>query len=363
MRLFSWHNPPTPTHPLFYFVRMYLRYYDYLRLIQDVNLRQLITSDDNNRVLTEQAAQAEMISYLAQKFDIPRTFRDTVVYDPTAEYDAAQLVELNFTTYADTGATYTAGVSTVSYQGKQYVCKTAIAAPAGAFDAAKWTLLGNTYDLFYITFPYKVFDVNAVYKVGDIVFWRDNVYSCKKETIIPTHADQLQGAEITSRPPLNILPDDPVNGVSFWGEGVPYSFIGLNPNAKVADFTAWSSLTAYAIGDRATKDGKIWQALTANTDITPGADITNWQPIGWTAGDNRNPQLVQKMCYITIYTLCARIPTRNVPVTWEKRYDDTITWLKDAMRGEVIPDIALKPETAKQTYTRFGGREKNRNTW
>lgn len=87
-----------------------LRDNDYLRLIQADNLAQIIESNQQIKLDTEQSAQAEMISYLSQRYVVDEVFRDTKVFDLAATYKAKQLVEYTgVATFAS--ATHSSGLN------------------------------------------------------------------------------------------------------------------------------------------------------------------------------------------------------------------------------------------------------------
>ncbi len=333
----------------------YLRYYDYLQQIQDAPLKAIITNNQNVRLISERAAQAEIISYLTQKYDTSTEFRDTNIFAFSDIQKAYQLVELNFTLYSP-ASTYTLNALT-TYGTQCYICTTAITV-AEAFTPAHWTLVGNQYDLCYLDYPYPLFNAKNVYAEGDVVFWNNKIYSCKIKTSIPDHNAILQKGTYSNVGFYNIFPDDKVDGLQYWGVGVPYSVTGLVP-AKT--YSNWSAGT-FTNGQRTTYNGIIYECIVASTNSTPGTDITKWQPETWIFGDNRSAQLVQKMCYIVIRYCCVRIPGRNVPKMYEDNYQETIQWLKDAIDGQVVADVPEK-QILNGTMTRYGGQIKNKNNY
>lgn len=343
----------------FYFVinftRMgYLRLYDYISCIQTPTFNQLLQSNDAKRILKEAVAKALITSYIVQQFDVEAEFTDTTLFSKTAIYKAQSLVELNFPAYA-TATTYTGiGTDFITETGKCYVLKTPGA--TGTFDPSKWTLLGDQYDLYYVAFPYEEFEVTNYYKVGDIVFWKGKIYKCLIATNIPSHFGDLQDIIYANIPLNNIFPDNAINGPIYWGTGVAYSVSGLIPN-NVAP-AAWM-VGAYTAGTRVLLDGVIWIALV-NNSIKPGLDITNWQPQTWTFGDNRNPQIVECMIWITIDKLAPLISPRTAPIFWDKKYNEMVSWLQMCADGIITLDVPqLQPAQGRKI--RFGGNVKQIN--
>ena len=117
---------------------------DYLRLIQDANLSQVITSNPVVQGGAELAAQAEAISYLRQKYDVSREFANTSKWNQSSPYSAGDRVYIDAFAYVST-QNYHIG-DLVLYLGKIYEC---ILTTTGTFDSAAWNVLGNQYDLFY----------------------------------------------------------------------------------------------------------------------------------------------------------------------------------------------------------------------
>lgn len=194
---------------------------DYLKQIQDLSLQQVISGNSYFQQSMELAAQAEMNSYLVQKYDTLKEFTDTNAYDPTRNYNAADRVYLDATAYSSS-ATYTLGTLTFN-GGNIYECSTAITV-AEAFTPAHWTLLGKQYDIFFANYPYPVFNITTgCYKKGDIVFWRNHTYTALQETRLYSHEDLLQFHQQTNIPYRNIFPNDPVNGRNAWHDNGQYA--------------------------------------------------------------------------------------------------------------------------------------------
>lgn len=270
----------------------YLRLYDYAKSIQDVQLNQIIASNDSLRLLSELDAQDEATSYLKQKYDTEAEFRDTTVFDQTATYKANDLVEINYSEYAST-TSYVSG-NKVIYQSKGYICT---ASTTGTFDPTKWTLLGNKYDLYYVTVPKSPFNYKTIYKAGDEVFYKDKVYTAALPTPLPDHQTAMQYGRTNYVPALNVAPDDPVDGATYWGLGTAYTVAGS----------------------------------TLPTDTTK-----------WTKGDNRSRQLVRKLVDICLYYLHDRISPRNIPQLRKDHYAAAIAWLDMAKDGELAVDIPIR---------------------
>ena len=290
----------------------YLRYYDYLKSIQDVNIQQIINQDDSIRLTAEAEAQAEVISYLIQKYDIQKEFTDTTIWSPATTYYGNNLVELNYADYVPATA-YVIG-NLVTYLGNCYICT---ANTTGVFDATKWTLLGKKFDLFYVKLSNLEFFYKNLYNVGDIVWWKDKIYTALKPSQLLTHDTALQYGQNEALPGVNVFPDDLQNGLLYWGAGFPYS-------------------------------------------VHFGIPVTDTSI--WVKGDNRSVQIVQKVVDICLYHLHSRIAPRNIPALRENRYKMAIDWLQMAGQGQITADIPLL-QPKRDGRIRWGSQVKRINDY
>ena len=92
----------------------YLRLYDYTSNIQTPALNQLLQGIDAKRILKEAASQAQITSYLIQKYDTAAEFQNTVIFNSATTYQANTLIELNFNDWTNIG-NYTAGNTCLLY--------------------------------------------------------------------------------------------------------------------------------------------------------------------------------------------------------------------------------------------------------
>lgn len=243
-------------------IMSYLIANDFNVLIQPANLAQVL---GGNTVILDQAiaaAQETAIESLSQKFMIDEELVDLDEYNPTATYSPGQRVYLDADAFSAT-ETYALGVL-VLYNGSVYVCSTAVTV-AAAWNASDWTLLGVQYAIYYISIPYQVFDIYKLYPTGTIVYWKGNKYTCQIASMIPDHQVSLQLQYYSNIPPPNVFPDDPNNGVKYWGTPVPLT-------------------------------------------VGPGTF-----PDGYTAGDTRNQTLVRHLVAIALYIVHNRMAPQNVP--------------------------------------------------
>lgn len=271
----------------------YLIVPDFKKLIQTDNLTAIIGGDNSILEQVKQAAQIEITSYLTQKYDLSNEFTDTTVWSRTVTYKGRQRVYLDAPAYVSATAY---NINDMALQaGSVYIC---ISSTTGAFDLSKWTLLGVQYAMFFVTLPYPEFNLYGTYLKNTQVWWKNSTYTNIIPTGVPSHGVALQYGTYSNIPLSNVFPDDVNFGVKSWGAPVAYSVVaGTLPN-----------------------------------------DITKW-----TAGDNRNQQLVNCCIDVALYTVHSRIAPRNIPDLRVKRYDDVIRWLKNGAKGtDITLDLPLR---------------------
>jgi hypothetical protein len=184
---------------------------DYLRLIQELNLEQVISSNSQIKIDMEQAAQSEMISYLAQRYTTSNIFTNTTAFSLSAVYYAKNLVYLDATAFS---AASTYSTNDLVLQAGNVYYSTA-GSVAHAFDVSEWTLLGAQYAFFYVTLPESEFNLLTEYAIGDVVWYANKTYTC---------ATACTG----------IVPS--TSTTAFWGTGTSYSITTTFPT----DGTVWT---------------------------------------------------------------------------------------------------------------------------
>ena len=157
---------------------MYLISSDYNRRIQSQQLNQLTTSNAALLRYAELTAQEEVVSYLKKKYDTDAEFTDLEQYIFSAEHKALRRVYLDATAYSIT-STY--ALNDLALQAsKVYICTTAITV-GEAFNASKWTLLGDQYAIFYGKLPKQQWDAQSTFAADSEVFWKDKTYKAASD--------------------------------------------------------------------------------------------------------------------------------------------------------------------------------------
>ena len=318
----------------------YLLLNDYKVTIQDAVFNQWISSNQALRIQTESRAEAKVREYLIQKYDLDTEFSPTKVYSPATTYGGNSLVQLNATAWSVATASYAVNAYVSYTDGNVYKCilQTTVAHEVPT-NATYWRLVGVQLGLYYIAYPYPVFQQQGVYDIGDKVFWKGKIYESLIQTFTPDHQADIQFQTYSAIPPLNVFPDDPKVGSLSWGVGVSYSVVGLDMNVTQP---TWSGVTAYVQGDRVTYDDVTWKCLQANTAKIPGDTITYWQSETWTFGDNRNQSIVDAYVAIVLYYLSPRISPKVLPQWVMEKYKMALDWLQAGAEGLITLDL---PET------------------
>lgn len=322
----------------------YLRLQDYFNFrIQEQQLTQVTQGNDVVRQSCELEAEAEMISYLVQRYDIDDEFRDVGSFVKGARYYANDLIELNATAYSNT-STYTLNTNCL-YQGKVYVCTTAITTPE-AFNTAKWQLVGNQYDLFYVKSPFPRYSYNTTYQVGDCVYYKNKVYKC----IVSV---------------TNILPTDVDKASYYWSTGVNYFIVDYSCYQIPTNFPTWVIGTTFGEQDVVNYNQQLYISVKENNlGVTPGTDINSWLPMNWVKGDNRSQQLVAFLVDIVLYKIHMRIAPNNIPQLRKDNYTYCLDWLMQAggQNNAITANIPLL-QPKQGTRIRWGSNVKNYNNY
>lgn len=285
---------------------------DYNKTIQAENLMQVIGSDLSILSDAEQTAMEEATSHLVQKYDVSQEFQDTPEWDDTVIYLAGNRVYLNPPVYV-ASQNYVVGDYT-TFGAMVYICT---ANTTGVFALSSWALVTGQYQIYFAKYPAPIFNLQQPYPTGTTVYWKGNIYTSLKASIIPGGDSIIQYDIYANIPFVNYFPDDPQSGLSFWGPPTAYT-------------------------------------VPAETDIM--------NTTFWTKGDNRSQQLKTYLVRMALYYVHDRISPKNIPELRVKGYDDAVKWFKSAAKGDVTANLPLlQPKQGMRT--RWGGNIKNNNRY
>lgn len=292
----------------------YIQTSDLKRLIQADNLSQITGSDDTVLDYAIMASVIELKTYLVQKYIVDDEIKDFKTYAKSATYYFGDRLILTASAYSAL-VTYAIGDLAIRPSTADvYIC---INITSGAFEPNDWTLLGANNSMYYTILPptYTAFNYLTFYRKDDNVYYAGKKYTAKQDTPILTQQEALQYGNTSNLPLRNVFPNAD-NGSAYWTDNGAYTI----PNQLI------------------TNDGV------------------------FTAGDNRNHQLVNICIDIALYHLHSRIAPRNIPDLRVKRYDDAVLWLKRISNGDLTADLPLiQPKSGARI--RWGSATKQVNNY
>ena len=117
----------------------------------------------------------------------------------------------------------------------------------------------------------------------------------------------------------------------------------------------------YNAGDYIYDAGNIYKALEAITGVQPSLEILEDDP-RVALEDPRNPLIVLRMVYITLYHAHKALPGSQIPQLRIDDYDISRQWLKDVTSGLINP---LLPEAEVETNSLvlYGSEERRTTRW
>ena len=298
----------------------YLTLQDYLPIIQEAHLLELLTNDIK-RQNAENFALNLVRSHLSARFDLDAEFTPTLPYDNTVTYGAGARVTYDYDEWVS-GNTYDTD-SFVALDGVAYQC--AVANNDSTFDADKWNVIGQTSDIFYIPYPYPKFQLSITsqvnstfpgyYKVGDKVWYNDHIYTCLRPTQVISQDSATQYQSYKSIPPANVFPDAEDGALYWFDEGEYTVEAGTLPNSGV-----------------------------------------------WVKGDNRDAMILAAVISITLYRACYSAAPNAVPEARAMDYKETMCRIEAIRIGDMTTDIdAKQPEQSSGVW--WTSRPKTRNSY
>lgn len=255
----------------------FLRDKDYNAIIRAGNLDQITASDISTRQFCEMTAQAEMTSYLSNRFICPQVFSPLLLWSTTIAFKWNQRLFLNGVIFAPAIAynlndliLYTDGNV---YQRNAYM--TSYVAGTLPTNTTYFVLLGAN-AIYYVT-PPSQYDGTLTYTLNTKVSFKNYIFN------LSNTAGYSKG-------------NDPSNT------------------------NYWTLITDYAPF-----------AIPANT-------LPN-NTAYWSFGDPRNAQVVMYMIDIVCYHVHSNLNPRNIPQLRMDRYQNAISWLKMVNGGDVTADL------------------------
>ena len=249
--------------------------------------------------------------------------------------------------------------------------------------SANWTQIGSQYDIYYVNFPYPIFqlvpdkqigiEINGLYRAGlSRVCWVNHIWKCISDSVILSHHQQEQFYSTNDIPAPNIFPNAGCFGGSFelnpygLGEGNNSPIIGTGfayGNKQWCDEGEFSFQNVLPFhpnyntknGIYCDNKGYCWNG---NNQVYPNSlyYIKNW-----VLGDNRSQTMVEIVIAIALHQLLSRnsymLKERQIKRDWAYAKLEKIKLGKNTT---LIPII--QPEQPGGGFT-WGGDVKKINQW
>lgn len=347
----------------------YLTLNDYLTTIRSGQFNNQLLDDINEggefeRQESESFALDEVHSVLGSYFYLDFEFRPTLPFYWNKKYYAGDRIVLDFQLWIGSQAKISGivneegsdGIGFVSYNiGDCVIYPEPITGKNAAWICMKensdsnwnqvnWIQIGYQYDLYFVQFPYPIFqlipspqigiETPGLYCVGDRVSWERKLYCCIQQSLIPGHQYREQFYSINDIPSPNVFPNMRIKTNPQWLDKGEYYLKNIYP-------TYPSNFDQVDIND----DKNAWDADWIKT---------------WIKGDNRSNTMKQIVIALSI----SKLTSRNSYVQKERSInrDWAMRKLERIRKGEdttLIP--ILQPEQIGDIS--WGGMPKVRNTF
>lgn len=123
----------------------------------------------------------------------------------------------------------------------------------------------------------------------------------------------------------------------------------------------YAAATQYNIDDYIYSTGSIYKALEAIQGVDPAAEILESDP-RVALEDPRNPLIVQRMVYITLYHAHKALPGSQIPQLRIDDYDISLRWLEKVASGLVNPLLPVS-EVEGSSIVAYGSEERRTTRW
>ena len=354
----------------------YLTLNDYLTTIRSDQLNnQLLDTIEQGgqfeRMEAESFAIDEIRSVLGSYFYLDFELRPTLPFIYLKKYYAGDRIVLDFPLWEANDGNEIEGESETTNSDSYVLGDCVVWNPTGSniltaycankdnndrvFNPDNWTVIGNQYDIYFVQFPYDIFQLVPSPQIGTStpglyngnppcqsrVCWEKNLYLCRNNTWIIGHQGREQFYSINDIPSPNLF-----------------------PNMKDPNFTdgnrQWQNMGCYFLKSILPSYPNPIDSELINEN-NEGIDAwTSQYTQSWTLGDNRSNVIKQIIIKISLYELLKRnsfmLKERSIDRDWAFRKLERIrkgedTTLIPILQPEQIGDIS------------FGGMPKIINTF
>lgn len=293
---------------------------------QSSQLAQITQHNNTNLLRAELMAQEEVYSYLNQRYNLAAEFTNTATWSYGVTYSASNRVILDYATFSAT-ASYSLGNCVINNT-EAYMCATD--SFSGTFSTSVFTYIGPAYSLYYVTYPYPLFDYTRDYNTGDRVFWNNYIWTATKPSPVLTRVAAEQYITIGNVP---VMPF-PATSSIYWEQTGNYYVTPIDGST-------------YSIGTQS-YIYSLANSLPTNTNF-------------WTRGDNRSQLIVLHTMEMALYYLNKTLSPTNIPEVRVKAYKEALDYLQKVGEGRInSPVLQLQPY---QTNVRYGGNAPKNQIW
>lgn len=307
--------------------RRFLNDSDYLSIITQEALEQLTRGNEERYVQAEQAAEASIVDYLSENYEIEK---ELAIGKNILDYNR--------------GISYPVGVC-FYMNGK--ICET-IQAIHGYTSPAP-TPYWHEFEGFIELSDVEPYSQIKNYQPEDMVRFLDKVYVCDIQNGIDFNDIRIPGINGWEQVPAYLWEAIPYN---LWEvvkyDGQYFALISLenfDPLTNPMDSECWgligtydNTLDSYEISEH---EYVVYQDAVYYPIVNPNATIPE---IGKNIRyhDPRNYNLKRHMVQLALYELHKLISPNNISAVRIDDYDHTMQWLKDASRLKLNPQIPRK---------------------
>lgn len=307
---------------------------DYLALITQEGLEQLIREVHDRIPQAESSAEVSVLEYLRQYYEVER------------ELEKGKRIR----DYSEM-MTYPAGVYFYKEDGYIYRTLTAINGYKRPNRVVYWVLVEDplTSDQLNCIPRYSQL---CTYNVGQMVSYGTDIWRCNYQNGLDFKDIRIPGMYIW----------EPVDFID-WAEAVDYDLYQVvsyesdfymllvkdesydmlqNPY----DSDCWGKIGAYdanykyAYGEN-DHDYVVYDGCVFRATVNPNADALE-ENVNIVRDDPRNPSLVKHMTQLALYQLHVLISPTNISETRRIQYEDSMEWLYAASKFKIIIDIKRK---------------------
>lgn len=306
---------------------------DYLALITQEGLDQLIREVHDRIPQAESSAEVSVLEYLRQYYEVEKEFAKGKAIRPYNER-----------------ITYPAGIYILK-DGYINRTLTAINGYKRPNRIVYWTLVEEplTSDQMAMIMHYSQL---RTYRVGDYVKYGNDIWKCNYQNGFDFNDIRIPGLNVWEQVETvvwNEAVDYPLYQVVSFGTDF-YMLMVKDDSYDMLqtplDSDCWGKIGAYdtdykyAFGvddhDYVVFDGCVFRPI-----VNPNADVLE-ENVNIVRDDPRNPSLVKHMTQLALYQLHVLISPTNISETRRIQYEDSMAWLYAASKFKIIIDIKRK---------------------